>query len=326
MREQPPRVAFRAGSLGAMIEPSPAIVSVVTAPRVSRARVQPLLEALAQQTVGAAAIEVIVVGEVPADPVPEALALQIVPLGEDGGTAARNRGWRAAGGAMVAFLDDDCEPQPDWIERLLEAAAGRHDVIIQGRTLADPREAQSAGPFTVPREVTREQLHYPASNLLYTRALLERLDGFDERHGTAAGAEADLAWRARAAGATVEYAPDALVHHGVEPRALADAIQDALGAADRVKLYGDHPELRAALDKRLFLNPTHFVFAQAAFGALLATRKPAALLFTVPYAAHVFRRAQAAGNPAATPLLVAQDAVEFAATIAGAIRHRTPVL
>jgi glycosyltransferase involved in cell wall biosynthesis len=33
--------------------------------------------------------------------------------------AARNTGVRAATGPVVAFLDDDCEPAPDWAEKLL---------------------------------------------------------------------------------------------------------------------------------------------------------------------------------------------------------------
>jgi GT2 family glycosyltransferase len=35
--------------------------------------------------------------------------------GTQGPAAARNRGWHAARGAIVAFTDDDCVPQPDWL-------------------------------------------------------------------------------------------------------------------------------------------------------------------------------------------------------------------
>src|SRR5580658_4182092 len=41
--------------------------------------------------------------------------------------AARNSGVRAATAPIVAFLDDDCEPEPEWAERLV---AGYCDGVI----------------------------------------------------------------------------------------------------------------------------------------------------------------------------------------------------
>jgi glycosyltransferase involved in cell wall biosynthesis len=38
-----------------------------------------------------------------------------------GASAARNTGIRAATAPVVAFLDDDCEPQPEWARELLDA-------------------------------------------------------------------------------------------------------------------------------------------------------------------------------------------------------------
>lgn len=38
-----------------------------------------------------------------------------------GASAARNTGIRAATAPVVAFLDDDCEPEPEWARELLEA-------------------------------------------------------------------------------------------------------------------------------------------------------------------------------------------------------------
>src|ERR1700742_3370870 len=38
-----------------------------------------------------------------------------------GASAARNTGIRAATAPVVAFLDDDCEPEPEWARELLDA-------------------------------------------------------------------------------------------------------------------------------------------------------------------------------------------------------------
>src|SRR5690348_931640 len=37
------------------------------------------------------------------------------PTGAHGPAAARNAGWRAARGEIVAFTDDDCRPAPRWL-------------------------------------------------------------------------------------------------------------------------------------------------------------------------------------------------------------------
>jgi len=57
--------------------------------------------------------------------------------------ALRNDGWRAARGALVAFTDDDCRPEPAWLERLAGAAcAAAPSDVLQGSVRPDPREAE----------------------------------------------------------------------------------------------------------------------------------------------------------------------------------------
>ena len=60
------------------------------------------------------------------------------------GTPARHRnlGWRAARAPLVAFTDDDCRPEPDWLEVLLAAARRHPSAIVQGATRPDPFESE----------------------------------------------------------------------------------------------------------------------------------------------------------------------------------------
>src|SRR5690242_8571974 len=44
--------------------------------------------------------------------------------GPHGPAAARNAGWRAAHGEILAFTDDDCVPEPSWLREGLAALAG----------------------------------------------------------------------------------------------------------------------------------------------------------------------------------------------------------
>src|SRR5262245_29994579 len=50
--------------------------------------------------------------------------LYVRPSGARGPAAARNAGWRAARGAVVAFTDDDCVPSPRWLSDGLAAVRG----------------------------------------------------------------------------------------------------------------------------------------------------------------------------------------------------------
>src|SRR5918994_7700046 len=120
----------------ASAEPSAAgslpAVSVVVATRDRHERLRALLDALAGQTVGQDAFEVIVIDDGSRDATPALLAeraaaggLQLQVLTQpssQGPAAARNRGWRAARAQAIAFTDDDCEPVAGWLAALVAAA------------------------------------------------------------------------------------------------------------------------------------------------------------------------------------------------------------
>src|SRR5436190_310359 len=116
-------------------------VSVVVATRDRAARLERLLAGLAAQTIGGDRFEVIVVDDGSADRTPALLAaaaergeLPLRTLRHDrpaGRAAAREDGWRAARGDLVAFIDDDCVPAPDWLAAGVEASAS--ETIVQGR-------------------------------------------------------------------------------------------------------------------------------------------------------------------------------------------------
>ncbi|WP_053226877.1 glycosyltransferase family 2 protein [Solirubrobacter soli] len=312
------------------------LVSVVAATHNRRERLQRMLDALAAQTVGTDTFEVIVVDDGSSDDTPallaaggpEALALRTLRQPQSRGpAAARNRGWREARGTLIAFTDDDCEPQPYWLEQLLAGAGGRTDVIVQGRTLPNPAEADRNGAFARTLEVNGPSPHYPTANILYPRAVLEQLDGFNEHYGAPAGEDTDLGWRAKGLGVESVYTEDALVYHAVHERGPMNTLKDAFRATDCIKTYKDYPELRAHLDKGIFFHPSHPLLAQAVVAGVLARKQPAAAVFALPYAAHVVRRARQAGAPAyMAPFFAVRDAVEVVAVLRGSVRHRTPVL
>ena len=145
-----------------------------------------------------------------------------------GAYAARNRGIEQATGRLIAFTDDDCAPQPQWIRSLVEAMQSTDAVGAQGVTIVGPGVVT---PFTHQIDARRPGPPDRTCNIMYRRTVLEQLGGFD----------ASLRWyadnilglRARRLG-RIAFVPGAVVLHPPRPREWRD--RDAWGArldADR---------------------------------------------------------------------------------------------
>ena len=205
-------------------------VAVVIPTRRRETRLAFALEALGRQTLAAERFEVVVVrsgSEGPLAQAPAGVAARFLDHpGPAGAAAQRNRGWRATSAPLVAFIDDDSRPAPDWLETLLGAADG-DERIVQGRIEPDPGEAHLLFGLARSHRIAGPSPRFETGNIAYPRALLERLGGFDERiTGADWGEDTDLGLRAQAAGAEVVYAEDALVWHAVVTRSLRTALRD----------------------------------------------------------------------------------------------------
>jgi GT2 family glycosyltransferase len=99
--------------------------------------------------------------------------------------AARNRGWRAARGRYVAFLADDCAPNPEWLRLRLATHREGHACVGGSIVNGTPRHpVGSAGYFLeysalIPSPKILAEQTVPHS-MSYERALFERLGGFPE--------------------------------------------------------------------------------------------------------------------------------------------------
>jgi GT2 family glycosyltransferase len=301
-------------------------------------RLQRLLASLREQSLQS--FEVIVVQD-GADPETEAvlareqretgaLALRVLALkGQRGPAAARNAGWRAAEAPLIAFTDDDCIADRDWLQAAL--AAAEQDPpgtsIVQGRTKPDPAElAARDGLFSRTVRVDSLGPQFETCNILYPRAALEALGGFDERFGPLPTAEdTDLAWRAIEAGFRTRFAPDALVLHAVErlgPRGML-ALAARWGGATRI--FPAHPQLRTILYRGVFWNVWHYLLWRSAL-TLLGPRWARRMLLSMHLRELQARARRAGAGNWAIPYLIVHDAVECAAVARGAVRHRTFVL
>ncbi len=175
--------------------------------------------------------EVVVVDDGSADPAAPASAVdgRATLLRHEtslGPGAARDTGWRAATGDVIAFVDADVEPGPGWLEPLLAHLTDPAVGLVAPRVRSRPgasllaRYERHRSPLDLgdceARVVPRGRVSYvPTAALVCRRRLLEDLDGFDPT--LRVGEDVDLVWRAVEAGWTVRYEPASEVVH--RPRA-----------------------------------------------------------------------------------------------------------
>ncbi len=132
-----------------------------------------------------------------------------------GAGPARNAGVAASRGEVLAFLDSDCVPEPDWIAEGV-AALGRFD-FVGGQVVVFARMPERPNPveafemvfnFNFRRYI--EQVGFTGTgNMFVPRAVFERVGGFR----TGVSEDVDWSFRARDIGYRLGYAERAVVGH-----------------------------------------------------------------------------------------------------------------
>ena len=314
-------------------------ISVVIATHNRAIRLARLLAALRAQSLAPGRFEVIVVDDGSVDGTRELLeraasqepALRVIRREHSAGPAtARELGWRESRGAIVAFTDDDCVPDPRWLEHGAAAAQANPGAFVQGRTTPDPAELDQLGPFSRTIEVAELHPAFQTCNIFYPRSLLERIGGFDiEAFGRAPGGEdCDLGWRAIAAGGRPLFEPQALVHHAVDRVGPVGMLRVAARWTTPMLAYARHPGLRRDFVGGVFWKRTHYRLARALLGLLLPTRwAPVRNWLMYPYVREIWSRGRVrGGGPLLAPYYVLCDLVETFAVARAAIRYRRLML
>jgi glycosyltransferase involved in cell wall biosynthesis len=260
------------------------------------------------------------------------LPLRVIRREVAGGPAtARDAGWRAGGADLVAFTDDDCAPHPGWLTAAVAAAQANPGDFVQGRVEPIPAERDAYGPFSHTIWVRELDPAFPTSNMVYPRALLERVGGFDvDTFGREPGGEdCDLGWRAIEAGARPVFEADALVYHAVDDLGPAGKLRLAARWTNPMVAYARHPELRRRqFTHGLFWKRIHWMLFRALIGLSLPYRwHPIRNWLAYPYLQDVWARGRLhGGGPALIPYYILHDLIEVWAVARAAIRTRTPML
>lgn len=132
---------------------------------------------------------------------------------------ARNAGAARASRDWILFIDSDCDPRPDLLERYFADPVGDDVGALVGEVLAAPGAESVVGRYGAARGFLSQRAHldHPyrpraaAANLMVRRTAFEATSGFYE--GVRAAEDTDFSWRLQEAGWRLELRPEAYVEH-----------------------------------------------------------------------------------------------------------------
>jgi hypothetical protein len=122
---------------------------------------------------------------------------------------SRNIGWKRGSGRYVAFIDDDCLAERDWVESLQRVFSENEIGGIEGGITTTDENGETVD-FNPPNRFRWNR--FKTANLAVRRDVLEKIGGFDERYHMHRE-DTDLAWRVIDAGFKMVWAPQCRVHH-----------------------------------------------------------------------------------------------------------------
>ncbi len=149
------------------------------------------------------------------------LSIRLLRVPHGGPAAARNAGAAQAGGSFLAFTDDDCRPEADWLIAF-ETAFGRGERGVLGGL------TRNGLPGNLFSSASQSQLDYlydyyarqpdrprffASNNVAVPRELFQEAGGFDAGFKHAAGEDREFSDRCRHLGHAMAYVPTAVVRH-----------------------------------------------------------------------------------------------------------------
>jgi GT2 family glycosyltransferase len=203
-----------------------------------------LFQALGEQSYPPYRFEVLVCDDGSTPPLAERVPAKDLPFsvrflrGENAGPAtARNRGIAEARGTIVAFTDDDCVPDPEWLEAIAQAMADPAVYAVHGPTRSS---VPPIDPFVHSIHISREH-GVATANFAVRKEKLVAVGGFDETFGAPYFEDEDLSRRLQARFGPITWAEGVRVEHPPRAGSVAGAWRAAGFYRWLPYMQGQHP-------------------------------------------------------------------------------------
>ena len=304
-------------------------------------RLAGLMAALAAQTIDPHRFEVVAVDNASGDDTYDTLtalaksvpfSLRVLQIDVNQGPApARNLGWHHATAPIVAFLDDDCLPEPKWLAAGLTALGDAALGVVQGRVRPpDDFNPDAMGHWYHCQIIDGPTPYFEACNIFYrTDALLET-GGFVEDIGwwcedTSAGWKGG---RCRLVPSASPTAPSWCTE--VQPRGWRVVLPQRLARGQ----HGAHGRPATPASRRAGASGARGPIAAqgrrprvlAVVGLVAGIRMRPALLLALPYLWWRRPRLDQRDPLRLAAQTVAVDAARTTGQLRGAVRYRTFVV
>ncbi|MDZ4816141.1 MAG: glycosyltransferase [Verrucomicrobiota bacterium] len=132
---------------------------------------------------------------------------------------ARNTGYKASTGDVVAYTDSDCMVDRDWVYYLIASLQSGDFAGVGGPNISPPAEdwiqaCVGAAPGSPSHVLLTDTIaeHIPGCNMAFHRWALDLVGGWDVEYRKA-GDDVDFCWRLQQAGHLIGFSPSAIVWH-----------------------------------------------------------------------------------------------------------------
>lgn len=147
------------------------------------------------------------------------LQIRLLTQANAGPAAARNTGIISARGNYLAFTDDDCLPDPDWLVALERRCTKTPDHMIGGKTI----NSLPDNPYAVVSQMIIDAVYeyyntnpnrtgfFATNNMAVAKEQFLKIGGFDPHFRTSEDREVCNRWSS--CGYQMTYAPEAKIYH-----------------------------------------------------------------------------------------------------------------
>ena len=278
--------------------------SVVIPTHKRKEQLQRLLLSLEQQTLAKDQFEVIVVrtAEDPAFELESSLSINFSisfkgiakdPYCGKSASAKRNHGVEMALAPWIAFIDDDCVADPQWLEQAQKICINTSASAVEGHTLIPPPPSPTLS-YKGLKRLSRPK-GYQTCNMFYKKEAFKKVGGFDPAFPFYLE-DTDLAWSILENFGEIPFCEKATVEHPVGEPVPKRLLSNALRMSQMPYLYKKHRMTFKNSNMRVYPRPYLILLLFDLLALSLVLNPPLFLLaygfrlfLTGLYIAHVFR-------------------------------------